>query len=303
VPELLQPRRTTFVEPLMLCRRLGVELVLASETLQYTGSFKYRAARQVAATVPNDHVITASSGNFGQAIAFACQQAGKRCTVVMPATSSQVKIDNVRGYGATVDLVDTTQKQREERVAELAASEPGAYVASAYDDPLVIQGNSSLGREIAEWGRRFDIVVCPVGGAGLASGLLSGFRKLGYETRLIGAEPLMANDAARTLRSGQIEINEFEPQTLADGARTRSIGKHNWAVLQGSIDSIVEVPEERIREAVRLLFLEANLKSEPTGALSVAALLTQPEIFSGKSVLCVISGGNVEPALYASLIV
>ena len=112
----------------------------------------------------------------------------------------------------------------------------------------------------------------------------------------------MANDAAQSLRQGHIVANETEPQTIADGARTVSVGVHNWAVLKDGLSAIVEVPEENIREGVRLLFEFANLKTEPTGALGVGALLTQPDAFRGGRVCCVISGGNVDPAVYREIL-
>jgi threonine dehydratase len=112
----------------------------------------------------------------------------------------------------------------------------------------------------------------------------------------------MANDAARSLRAGRIVSNETEPQTIADGARTVSVGEHNWQILKDGLSGIVEVPEQNIIEAVRLLFSVANLKAEPTGALSIGALLTEPERFRGRSVLCVVSGGNVDPRLYKEIL-
>src|SRR5262249_26356872 len=121
-------------------------------------------------------------------------------------------------------------------------------------------------------------------------------------TAVIGAEPLIANDAARSLREGRIVKNEVEPMTIADGARTPSIGENNWRILSKGIRDIVEVPEDAIKEAVRTLFAVANLKVEPTGALSLAAVMTQPETFRGSSVCCVISGGNVDPEVYTHLL-
>src|SRR5450631_444923 len=132
-------RSTTFIESAKLQDHLGLDLTIASETFQHTGSFKFRAAYNLALNVEQDEILTASSGNFGQALAYACKLLGKRCTVVMPAISARVKIDAVRGYGATVDLVDTTKVGRNERVAQLAAEMPDAYFASAYDDKFVIE--------------------------------------------------------------------------------------------------------------------------------------------------------------------
>jgi threonine dehydratase len=296
------PRPTTFIEAPRLAVHLGVDVILATETFQRTGSFKFRAAYNVAANVPHPHVITASSGNFGQAMAYACKLFGKRCTIVMPANSARVKVDAVLSYGGRVDLVDTTKIKRADRVAQLAAEHPEAYVASAYDDPYVIAGNSSLGDELVAISAPPDVVVAPIGGGGLTSGLVQASQRAGGRLRVIAAEPAMANDAARSLRAGHIVSNETEPQTIADGTRTLSVGRHNWEILKDGLETIVEVPEEAIRESVRLLFALANLKAEPTGALGVAAVLTAPETFGSRRVCCVVTGGNVDPALYAALV-
>jgi threonine dehydratase len=296
------PRPTTIVEAPRLAAHLGLDVFLATETFQRTGSFKFRAAFSVAASVPHPHVIAASSGNFGQAMAYACKLFGKRCTIVMPANSARVKVDAVLSYGGRVDLVDTTKVKRAERVAQLAAQHPDAYVASAYDDPFVIAGNSSLGDELARLPLPPDVVIAPVGGGGLTSGLVQAAQRAGSAMAVIGAEPLIANDAARSLRAGHIVVNESEPQTIADGTRTLSVGKHNWEILKDGIETIVEVPEDAIREGVRLLFSLANLKAEPTGALGVAALITSPATFRQRRVCCVVTGGNVDPAVYAALI-
>lgn len=295
-------RPTVFITPELLRERFGCALTLALEVFQWTGSFKFRAAYNVAASVPHSALIAASSGNFGQALACACRMLGKKCTVVMPANSARVKIEAVRKHGATVDLIDTTQISRSERVQEMAEEMPDAYVASAYDDPLVIQGNASLGRELARHAPPFEVIIVPVGGGGLASGILTGLREVGSAAQVWGAEPLIANDAARSLREGHIVRNDAEPATIADGARTLSVGHHNWPVLRTGLAGIIEVSEENIRQAVRLLFAEANVKAEPTGALSLAALLTHAEVFRGHRVCCVVSGGNVDTELYTELI-
>jgi threonine dehydratase len=294
-------RPTTLIEPRRLESHLGLSLRLASETFQHTGSFKFRAAYNLAAEVDGDTILTASSGNFGQALAYACKLLGKKAIVVMPETSAQVKVDAVREHGARVVPVDVTVQSRAEKVAEVAEQEPGAVVASAYDDPRVIAGNATLGVELSPLG--FDVIVVPVGGGGMSSGLIKGLCDAGNtKTRVVGAEPLLGNDAARSLKAGHIVKNDKEPLTIADGARTVSLGEHNWAILKDGIEAIVEVPEEQIERAVRLLFLRANLKAEPTGALAVAALLTNPELFRGRSVCCVVTGGNVDPEVYRRIL-
>jgi threonine dehydratase len=293
-------RPTTFIEPQKLRDHLGLDVTIASETFQHTGSFKFRAAYNLAVNVPNDEILTASSGNFGQALAYACKLLGKKCTVVMPATSAQVKIDAVRTYGATVDLVDVTKVARNDRVAQLAAEMPNAYFASAYDDQYVIEGNATIGDELAA--KDFDVIVTPVGGGGLISGIVTGLRRSGTATEVIGAEPLLGNDAARSLRAGEIVRNDLEPMTIADGARTISLGNLNWPIIKENIAEIIEVGDENIAEAVRLYFGLANLKCEPTGALSLGAVLENTDRFQGKKVCLIVSGANVDTDVYKSIL-
>ena len=293
-------RPTTFIKSAKLDHHLGLDLTIASETFQYTGSFKFRAAYNLALNVTQDEILTASSGNFGQALAYACKLTGKRCTVVMPATSAQVKIDAVRDFGATVDLVDTNVVGRNERAEQLAAQMPDAYFASAYDDQFVIDGNSTLGAELA--GPGFDIIVSPVGGGGLVSGIIKGLESAGESPLVYGAEPLLGNDAARSLRAGKIIANDIEPSTIADGARTISLGSLNWEIIRDGISGIFEVGDDSIAEAVRLYFTLANLKCEPTGALTLGAVLSEREKFEGKRVCLVVSGGNVDPAVYIDIL-
>jgi threonine dehydratase len=293
-------RPTTLIRSSKLCDHIGLDITIASETFQHTGSFKFRAAYNLALNVEEDEILTASSGNFGQALAYACKLLGKKCMVVMPVTSAQVKIDAVRGYGATVDLVDTTKVGRNKRVAQLAAEMPNAYFASAYDDKFVIEGNSTLGDELAS--RDFDVVITAVGGGGLVSGLITGFCRNGKMTQIFGAEPQLGNDALRSLQAGMIVANETEPMTIADGARTLSLGNLNWPIIKDGIAGIIEVPDETTAVALRLYFGLANLKCEPTGALSLGAILVDRDRFKGQKVCLVVSGGNVDPVTYAEII-
>ncbi len=295
-------RPTTIIQSVKLNRNLGCDVVLASETFQHTGSFKFRAAFNLATNVDERTILTESSGNFGQALAYACQLLGKKCIVVMPSTSAQVKVDAVKSFGGIVELTDTKVKSRKERLKELMHDYPDAFVASAYDHQLIVDGNASLGIEICELPHEIDYVVAPVGGGGLTSGIIQGIRKSGKDIKVVGAEPAMANDASRSIQAGQIVTNEEEPQTLADGARVLSIGNLNWEILSKGIERIIEVPEKNIAAGLKLLFDLANLKCEPTGALSIGAILTKPHYFKGKTVCCVISGGNVDPSIYNKLI-
>jgi threonine dehydratase len=295
------PRPTFFLPSSVLSRRLGAEVTLAVECFQHTGSFKFRAAYHVASHVAASRLLTASSGNFGAALARACLLLGKRCVVVMPKSSSRTKVAAVRGNGGEVVWVDVARETRAARLARVAAEHPGAYVASPYDDPLVIEGNASLGREIAARRPRFDVVVAPVGGGGLLSGIIRGHTGRRRPPRFFGAEPAAGNDAARSLAAGRIVANRREPSTIADGARTLSIGRHNWPILRDHVEEIVEVSEALIGRAVGWLF-EAHVQAEPTGALSVAALAAKPRLFAGARVCCVVSGGNVDREVYRAIL-
>ncbi len=302
----LRPRvvLATLIEPRRIDAALGGEIrvLLVSETFQHTGSFKFRAATSVALHSPAAHLLTASSGNFGAALAWAARETGKRCTVVMPAHSAQVKIDAVRSAGAGVELIDTATISRAQRVEQLQEQDPKAQVVSPYDDPHVIAGNGSLAAEL--FARETpDCIIAPVGGGGLSSGIVVARDFLGVSCPVIGAEPALANDAARSLREGKLCRNAQEPDTLCDGARTLSLGKLNFEILRQGLSGVIEVEEAQIVRAVKMLFELANLKAEPTGALSVAALLQSPLRFAGKRVACVVSGGNVDNAVFTRLLV
>lgn len=295
--------RPTFLLPSQsLSEQLGCDITIASETFQYTGSFKFRAAYNLLSSVPEQHIVAASSGNFGQAVAYASKLLGKTCIIVMPNTSAQVKIASVLSYGGVADLIDVHEVSRAERVQQLLAQFPDSFVAPAYDDYRVVAGNSTLGKEILTTGN-FDVVIVPVGGGGLSSGIVVARDHLRSSTLIIGAEPLPGNDAARSLQTGQLQANEHEPATVADGARTLSLGKLNWEILQRGIDDILEVPDELTLNALRRYFRYANLKVEPTGALALGAILAQPARFAGKKVCCIVSGGNVDPVVYAQALV
>jgi threonine dehydratase len=290
-PTLLLPSPT-------LSERYQCEVTIASETFQHTGSFKFRAAYNLLSSIPNSHVIAASSGNFGQAVAYASKLLGKTCTIVMPETSARVKIEAVQSYGGQVDLIDVHTISRSERVAQLLAEQPAAFQAPAYDDYRVVAGNSTLGQEIFNAGP-FDSIIVPVGGGGLSSGIVIARDYLNTTTEIIGAEPLPGNDAARSLRSGHLVHNEQEPATIADGARTVSLGQLNWEILQHGLADIIEVSDTLTLAALRYYFRYLNLKVEPTGALALGAFIANPQRFAGKRVCCIVSGGNVDPAVYA----
>jgi len=296
LPRYLRP--VLLLSSPVLSAQLGCDLLIATETFQHTGSFKFRAAYNLLSSIPQRSVVAASSGNFGQAVAYASKLLGKTSTVVMPQTSAQVKVAAVRSYGGIADLIDVHQVSRADRVKQLLEQQPEAFQAQAYDDYRVVAGNSTLGKDILSVAN-VDVILVPVGGGGLSSGVVVARDHLSAKTGIIGAEPLPGNDAARSLRTGQLVHNEQEPPTVADGARTLSLGQLNWEILRQGLADIIEVPDALTLEALRSYFLYANLKVEPTGALALGALMAHPERFRGKRVCCIVSGGNVDPAVYA----
>ena len=304
LPQFVRP--TTFQATHLLNQALGADVTVASETLQITGSFKFRAAYNLLAEIEEKDVITASSGNFGQGVAYACMLLGKRCTVIMPSTSSKSKQAAIRAYGGEIELLDVSTKSRQERIAEVRAEHPEAFFAPPYDHYRVVAGNSTLGREVIERLHTpeapLDYIVCPIGGGGLISGIIVARDILAPGLEVIGAEPLLGNDAAQSLREGRLVNLDAEPMTIADGTRTTSVGNLNWEIIRDGLKRIVEVPEERIAEGLRALYAYANLKVEPTGALSVGAALTEPDLFRGKRVCRVVSGGTVDPDTYVSVL-
>ena len=279
---------------------LGSEIYFASELEQVTHSFKFRAAWSVVNNIEAEGFIAASSGNFGQALACACQRLGKSCVIVMPTTSAQVKINAVYSYDAEIFFVDTKTQSRADKVSKVSEKYPSYHVASAYDCDHVISGNASLGVEIANLKEEFDLIIAPIGGGGLASGIIQGLRENGDQTPVWGAEPSLADDLYWSLKAQKLLKHDIEPQTLADGARTLSVGRRNWTILKDNLAGVIRVSEASITQGVQLLWA-VGLRVEPTGALTLGALL-QAEVLKGKKVLAVISGGNVDSEIFNALI-
>jgi threo-3-hydroxy-L-aspartate ammonia-lyase len=302
-------RPATFIEAPTLSALFGIGITFADETKQHTGSFKFRGAYNLAANVENDHILASSSGSFALALAYACSLLNKRFTAVMPSTAAEVKIEGVKKYGGQIEFGDTAKTSRAEKLAQLAKKFPDAYVTNAYDNALIIEGNATLGHEIMMYEKPFDYIIVPIGGGGLISGIINGIKPLAGANAcksncpvVIGAEPSIANDAARSLRAGHIVANETEPLTIADGARTLSVGKLNWEIISRDLKHIIEVPEADIKKAVKLIYDHLHLKVEPTGALSLAALMVAANMFQDKSVCCILSGCNVDDKVFELLI-
>jgi threonine dehydratase len=279
-------------------------LWLKPESLQPIGSFKIRGAYCAIAALPDDvrarGIVTHSSGNHGQAVAFAAARFGIPAVVVIPDVAPAIKVEAVRRLGAEVVLVDTAE--RLDAAATLAV-ERGLTLIPPFDHPDVIAGQGSVGLEILADLPEVDVVLVPVGGGGLASGVSTAIKALRPQTTVLGVEPDVAPDACDSLAAGRI-VPYTDAQryaTIADGMRTH-LSELTLAHLRAHLDGVVTVAEDEIRAAVALLARDANLVSEPSGATTVAAYRFHADRLPAGQTVAVISGGNLDPALLAQLV-
>ena len=281
--------------PVLTCstldQRAGVELFFKCENFQKTGSFKPRGALNAVMKLPEDTpgVVTDSSGNFGQGLAWSAQQRGIPCTVVMPSDAPEVKQAAVRGYGGAVVLCTPTLAGREECRIRVAA-ETGATYVPPHDDADVIAGQGICGLELLEQVPDLDAIIAPVGGGGLVGGIALVGAERGV--RVYAAEPTGADDSARSKAAGR-RIEEPNPKTIAKGLLV-SIGVLNWPILRDCVEDVLLVEEEQILDAMRLVWERMKLVAEPSACVSVAAALNADLPADVRRVGVVISGGNVD---------
>ena len=293
--------------PLVRCQvpgRAG-RFEVKAESLQPIGSFKLRGAYNKIASLPAKQrgrgVVASSSGNHAQAVAYVAREFGIRATIVIPEGAAEVKIAATRGYGAEVVLVPPAQ--RDSVPLELAA-EHGYALVPPYDDPAVIAGTGTIGAEIAADRPDVDLVLVPVSGGGLISGVATAIKSLRPQARVVGVEPELAADATESFRRG--ERVEWTPEqtfrTAADGLRVTTVGALPWAHMTRYVDEMVTVTEEQIRDAVRLLARSARLVAEPSGAVATAAYLAYPKLAGGAAAtVAVVSGGNADPVVFGEI--
>ncbi|MEV4107239.1 threonine/serine dehydratase [Nonomuraea sp. NPDC049695] len=277
--------------------RMG-EAWVKPESLQPVGAFKLRGAYNAVASLRPDGVVTHSSGNHGQALAYAAREFGVPCVVVVPEGAPKVKLAAIEGWGAETVIVPVEQR---EVVAEKLARERGLTLVPPYDHPVVIAGQGTVGLEIVEDFPDVEVVLVPVGGGGLASGVGTAVKALRPETKVIGVEPELAADAAESLAAGHpVEWGPARTfRTMADGLRT-GLSELTFAHLSRRLDGIVTVSEDEIRAAMGHLARSARLVAEPSGAVTTAALLSG-RVPAGRTV-AVLSGGNVDPDLFRQVI-
>ena len=273
---------------------------LKPESLQPIGSFKlrgaYNAVAQLSEAARRRGVITYSSGNHGQGVAYAARAFGIPAVIVMPANAPQIKRDATTALGAQIVDVGPASSERRER-AEALAAEHGYAIIPPYDDPAIIAGQGTCGLEILADCPDVDLVLAPVGGGGLLSGVAAAIRQQRPECHVIGVEPELAGDAAASLRQGRIVqyTAEQTTRTIADGLRTQSLGTLNFAHIQRYVERVITVTEYEIEQAMRRIVWDARLIAEPSGAVATAALLFhRQELPPHRSAVAIISGGNAE---------
>jgi len=284
------------------------QLFFKPESLQPIGSFKLRGAYNKIASLSDEErrrgVISYSSGNHAQGVAYAARAMGVKAIIVMPRNAPKLKADSTAALGAEIVTVGSASAERMQKAEELA-QQHGYSIVPPYNDQYIIAGQGSTGLEILEDCPDVGMVLVPVGGGGLISGVASAIRLSGSSAKIIGVEPELANDAQRSFRKG--EIVQLSAQrvssTLADGLRTQSVGPLNFEHIRKFVDDIVTVTEDEIRSAVRRMVTSSRIVAEPSGAVTFAAwLFHRDELPASKRTIVVVSGGNLEPQLLAKIL-
>jgi threonine dehydratase len=301
--------RTPLLSPPVLCERVGAKVFLKPEILQRTGSFKFRGAFNKLASIPEsarkNGVVAFSSGNHAQGVAAAAKILDMPATIVMPADSPLLKRERTKSFGAEVVLYDRARDDRE-AIARNIAGKSGATMVPPYDDPKVIAGQGTVGREICEdlaaLGVTPDIVVAPVSGGGLIAGVATAVKSRFPRAMVMSAEPDAFDDHARSLRAGKREAHGAEGRTICDALMAAIPGEITFSINGKLLSNGVTATDEEVRQAVAFAYRELKLVVEPGGVVGLAALLAGRIEARGKTVVIVLSGGNVDSELYSRLI-
>ena len=296
--------RTPLLDLPDLSERLGIPVALKCELLQPIGAFKIRGAYHAVSRLVGrggaGGVVTASSGNHGQALAYAAGRFGLRAVVVMPESTPRVKVEGVRRHGGEVVLAGATRSAEQGIRAEAIAREEDLALIPPFDHPDVIAGQGTIGLEILEQRPDVRTILVPVSGGGLIAGISAAVEALSPEVRVIGVEPIGAAKLSAALAAGAPTTLE-RTESMADGLLSRSVGSLTFEILRRVVQEAVTVSEDDIAAAVRYLHGQTALRPEPSGAVAVAALLAGRVTVAGPAV-AVVSGGNVDPDLYQRLV-
>jgi threonine dehydratase len=301
--------RTPLLSSPALDERVGARVLLKPEMLQRTGSFKFRGAFNKISSIPMSEreggVVAFSSGNHAQGVAAAARLLNMQATIVMPADAPLSKRERTKGYGAEVVLYDRDREDRE-AIARAIAAKRGATLVPPYDDPKIIAGQGTIGLEIVTdltaLGVTPDIAVAPASGGGLIAGIATAIKAKFPQTSLMSAEPEGFDDHARSLRAGKREPHRAEGRTICDALMASIPGELTFAINQRLLSQGVTASDDEVAVAVSFVFRELKLVVEPGGAVGLAALLAGRIDARGKTVVIVLSGGNVDADLFARLI-
>ncbi len=301
--------RTPLLSPSVLNERMGTRIFLKPEMLQRTGSFKFRGAFNKLSSIPLDSrgggVVAFSSGNHAQGVAHAAQLLGMQATIVMPKDAPLSKRERTKAFGAEVVLYDRDREDREAISREIA-DKRGATLVRPYDDPYVIAGQGTVGREIAEdmaaLGLAPDIVVAPASGGGLIAGVATAIKARYPQASVIVGEPDGYDDHSLSLRAGKREAHHAEGRTICDALMASIPGEITFAINSQLLAQGITASDAEVGAAVKFAFRELKLVVEPGGAVGLAALLAGRVDVKDKNVVIVLSGGNVDADLFARLI-
>lgn len=273
----------------------GAELFFKCENFQKAGAFKVRGATNAVFGLSEEMaavgVATHSSGNHALSLSYAAGQRGIPVTVVMPRTAPQAKKDAVIGYGGTIVECEPSTSSREAVFSEVVA-ESGAEFVHPYNDSRVIAGQATCSKELLSQVDNLDAVIAPIGGGGMISGTCLTVSNLAPSVKIYAAEPLNADDAARSFRAGHI-IADDAPDTVADGLKV-PLKDLTWYFVNNYVTDILTATEEEIIDAMKLIWKRMKIVMEPSSAVPLATILKNPDVFRGKRVGVIITGGNVD---------
>jgi threonine dehydratase len=279
----------------------GAKVFFKPENLQRMGAFKirgaYNALSQLSADARQRGVVAFSSGNHAQAVALSGKLLGIPATIVMPVDAPKVKVDATRGYGAEIVLYQKNQNR--EDLAKQISAERGLSLVPPFDHPHILAGQGTAAKELIEDAGPLDLLMVPCGGGGLLSGCAIAAKHLSPGCRVIGVEPAAGDDGLRSFRAGKL-VSIGLPDTIADGARTMSLGKITFALIREQVDDFLTVTDEEILKWMFFVWERMKIVVEPTGMLAASALLEGKIDAKGKRVGIVLSGGNVDLAWAAA---
>jgi threonine dehydratase len=301
--------RTPLINAPVLDERLGARVFLKAETMQRTGSFKFRGAYNKISSIPPERraagVVAYSSGNHAQGVAAAAKLLGMRATIVMPADAPRLKRERTAALGAEIILYDRDKEDRA-AIAKKIVTERGATLVPPYDDPLIIAGQGTIGREIVEdlerLGLKPEIVVVGASGGGLAAGISLGVKARVPAAKFYTVEPEGFDDTLRSFTSGKREANARMSGSICDALMSNTPGELTFPINRELIGAGITASDTEVAAAVRYAFQELKLVVEPGGAIGLAALLAGKLDVKGKVVVGILSGGNVDAELFATLI-